>query len=643
VIDIPPEKKLQSVQARQNSCRDPDERRAKMMLPEYFEFSLPTRLVYGAGIMETIGDAVKPFGERKAILVTDEILVKAGPVGKVEAGFKKTDIKIACTFDKVPPNSTIKTVEKCAALARKHKCDMVIAVGGGSVIDTAKVANILLVKGGKVEDHMGAYLLSPSEALLPAIYIPTTAGTGSEVTKVAVIADPDNDVKLPFAEEQFLPQLAILDPELTASMPGKLTAATGMDALTHAIEAYVDKEWSPASDALALHAIKLITGNILQACAKPADMEARGAMLAGSFLAGVAFSHSMVGMVHAIAHALGGVYHIPHGLANALVLPEVMAYNLDAQVDRYADVALAMGVSFPQVINHGQSLLKSNRFDFLSKIAGMSDIDALKDLVSTSSFKARGLLSRAIGNLGFVDGWVRRQAALAGIEKVQTLNRQLAHLTKMPLNLKDAGIKDRLARIDQVATTAMEDGSMLYNPVEPKREDIIRIVKAVYRSTAKPLSVSDDDLRPAAAGSKKKDVEGVFKDTAMLYDVLIDFYEHLKANKDIGPTLAKTGLCVQFRYSNPSGVITIDASGKTLKIVKGEFKGKPEVTMSMNADFAHKFWHGKANLVTALTRRQVSAKGNVPKTLKLLPILKPAYDLYPKFLKTKGLGDLVMK
>jgi len=263
------------------------------MLPEYFEFSLPTKLVYGIGILGTIKDAVKPFGRRKAILVTDGILVKAGPVDKVIDGFRGSNISITCTFDEVPPNSTIETVEKCAALAKKHKCNMIIAIGGGSVIDTAKVANILIKKGGQVEDHMGAYLLGSNEKLLPSIYIPTTAGTGSEVSKVAVIADPVNDVKLPFAEEQFLPRMAILDPEVTASMPGKLTAATGMDALTHAIEAYVDKEWSPASDSLALHAIKLITGNILQACAKPGDMQARGAMLVGSFLAGVAFSHSI--------------------------------------------------------------------------------------------------------------------------------------------------------------------------------------------------------------------------------------------------------------------------------------------------------------------------------------------------------------
>lgn len=612
------------------------------MLPEYFEFSLPTKLVYGVGILENMGDSLKVFGKRKAIVVTDEVLVKTGLVEKVVAGFKGSQVKVACTFDKVPPNSTIDSVERCAAMAKQKKCDLFIAVGGGSVIDTAKVANLLVVKGGKLPDHMGAYLLESSEQLLPAIFIPTTAGTGSEVTKVAVIADPDHDVKLPFAEEQFLPQLAILDPKMTVSLPGKLTATTGMDALTHAIEAYVDKEWSPASDALALHAIKLISNNILQACAKPDDLQARGAMQVGSFLAGVAFSHSMVGMVHGISHALGGVYHIPHGLANALVLPEVMAYNLEEQLDRYADIALAMGISFPQVIGHGQSLLGSSRLDLASKLADYSTVDSLKEMVNTGSYRARSMLSQAIGNFGFIDKWVRKQAALAAVEKIRTLNRQLAYLTKMPLNLKDAGVSDKLRKIEQVATTAMEDGSMLYNPVEPEREAVIDIIKTVYHSKAKPLLVSKADLRPMAAGQPSEQLSNVFQNADMLYDILIEFYELLKASPEIGPKLAESDLCVQFRYKNPSAVITIDATGDDIKIIKGEFKGRPEVTLTMKADFAHKFWHGRANLVTALTRRQVVAKGNVPKTIKLLPILKPSYSLYPKFLIKKGLRHLVI-
>jgi len=350
----------------------------------------------------------------------------------------------------------------------------------------------------------------------------------------------------------------------------------------------------------------------------------------------------MVGMVHGISHALGGVYHIPHGLANALILPEVMEYNLDARIDRFADIATALGISFPQVVNQGQSLLKSDRLDLFSKIAQRSEIDSLKELVSESSHRARGFVARAIGNFDFIDNWIRRQAALSAVEKIRTLNCQLAHLTGMPLNLKDAGINDKLARIKQVASTAMEDGAMLYNPIEPDHEAIIEIIKKVYHSKATPLAVSNEDLAPLSSRSREKEIFNVFKNKEELYDVLVEFYEVLKKHRDIGPALAKTDLCVQFRYKRPSAVITIDATGNHTKILKGEFDGKPEVTMTMNADFAHKFWHGRANLITALTRRQVAAKGNVPKTLKLLPILRPAFSLYPNFLRKKGLEHLII-
>lgn len=612
------------------------------MLPDYFEFSLPTKLIYGIGILNNMENAVARFKNKNALLVTDEILESAGLVDKVKKGFEKTGVKIKAVFNQVPPNSTIQTVEDCAALGKKEKCNMIMAVGGGSVIDTAKVANLIMAKGGKAADHMGAYLLDSSDTLLPFIVIPTTAGTGSEVTKVAVIADPDNDVKLPFAEDQFLPDLAVLDPEMTVSMPAKLTAFTGMDALVHAIEAYVDKEWSPASDALALHAIKLISDHILQACHSPSDLGVRGAMQVGSFLAGVAFSHSMVGMVHGISHALGGIYHIPHGLANTLVLPEVMAYNLEAKVDRYADVALAMGISFPTVINESQSVIKSGALDLVSKAVKKTGLSTLNQLVDTKSHKIRNFAVNKLENLGFVDEWIRRQAALAGIEKVKTLNRQLAYLTGMPLNLKDAGIDDDLRKLSQVADTAMEDGSMLYNPVEPTREAVMEIIETVYACDDTPLEVSPETLKPAGI-KKKTSKSGVFKNSDMLYDVLMGFYTMLKEDPELGDSLAGTGLCIQFRYKNPDGIITIDASDDGIELIQGEYGGQPEVTMTMNADFAHKFWHGKANLVTALTRRQVVAKGNVPKTLKLLPILKPAYALYPRYLEEKGLEELIIE
>ncbi len=582
------------------------------MLPDYFEFSLPTRVIYGVGVIDQLRDTVAPYGRRRALLVTDAVLVQAGLAERVRSGLQNTAIEIAATFDQVPPNSTIQTVEDCAGLGREHGCDLIIGLGGGSVLDTAKVANILMVKGGRVQEHMGAYLLGQTK-LLPLVLIPTTAGTGSEVTKVAVIADPEHDVKLPFAETQFLPDLAILDPELTRTMPPKLTAATGMDALTHAIEAYVDKEWSPAADGLALQAIRLIRDNLLLACAQPDNLQARGAMLVASCLAGVAFSHSMVGMVHGISHALGGVYHIPHGLANALVLPEVMAYNLESRLDRYADIAEALGVVFPRP---GAALGNLLRYGGLSFA-----VPLVKPLTG-------------------LDRWFRRQAAKAGISYIRNLNRQLAHLTGMPLNLRDAGVKDGLAKLEQVADTAMTDGSMLYNPREPERDAVARIVRNLYDTTVTPLPVTPADLRPAGAAVEAREFRNVFPDSETLYRVLGGFFERLKVDPQIGGPLKNARLCVQFAFENPTATMTIDARGEEVRIYRGaEFSGEPEVTMRMSADFAHAFWHGQVNLVSALTRRQVVAKGNVPKTLKLLPILKPAYALYPRYLAEIGMKE----
>ncbi|MDS4027690.1 MAG: iron-containing alcohol dehydrogenase [Candidatus Contendobacter sp.] len=586
------------------------------MLPDYFEFSLPTRVIYGIGVIHQLNDAVASYGSRRALLVTDAILVQAGLAERVRAGFQNTAIEIVATFDQVPPNSTIKTVEACAALGREHGCDLIVGLGGGSVLDTAKVANILMVKGGRVREHMGAYLLGAAK-LLPLFLIPTTAGTGSEVTKVAVIADPDHEVKLPFAENQFLPDLAILDPELTRTMPPKLTAMTGMDALTHAIEAYVDKEWSPAADGLALQAIRLIRDHLPLACAQPENLSARGAMLTASCLAGIAFSHSMVGMVHGISHALGGVYHIPHGLANALVLPEVMDYNLESRLDRYADIAEALGIVFPRPGAALGNVLRYGGLGFAAPLA--------KPLAG-------------------LDRWFRRRAAKAGIIYIRTLNRQLAHLTGMPLNLRDAGVKDGLAKLDQVTDTAMTDGSMLYNPREPERAAVARIVRRLHDTTVTPLPVSPADLRPAGATTETRELRDVFPDADTLYQVFGGFFERLKVDPHIGGPLKASGLCVQFAFDPPAAVMTIDARGDEVKIYRGaEFGGQPEVTMRMSADFAHAFWHGQVNLVSALTRRQVVAKGNMPKTLKLLPILKPAYALYPRYLAEVGMADKVMR
>ena len=610
------------------------------MLPEYFEFSLPTKVIYGIGITKNLSDQVQFFGKRKAIIVTDKILSKLGIVSRIADHLSQSSIHVCCTFDNVPPDSTIQTVMDCAEMAKANECDMIIAIGGGSVMDTAKVANILIVKGGDIHDHMGAYLLDPNESILPSLFIPTTAGTGSEVSKVAVIADLTNNQKLPFAEKQFMPDLSVLDPELTVSMPGKLTAATGMDALTHAIEAYTSKEWSPASDALALHAVRLLYQNILVACAYPDNLEARGNMLIGSFIAGMAFTHAMVGITHSLAHALGGIYHIPHGIANALVLPEVMAFNYPSCIERYADIAMAMGITFPQIVAETQCLLQSSHSSHQNCSGNWKD--TIKHLITSNINKTRTLTARAMNQFDFIDSWFRKKAAKAAIQKIHTLNSQLAYLTGMPLTIKEAGVNDNLERLDQLVATAMDDGAMIYNPVEATPTDVKNIFKQLYLATPKPIPVAYSDLSALPSFKQPKEMTQIFTSEDMFYDVIGEFFERLKKYPTIGPALASTNLCVQFNYKNPDCIITILAKGEPVQMIKGEFEGKPDVIMTMNADFAHLFWQGKANLITALTKRQVVAKGAVPQTIKFLPVLKPAFEIYPAFLREKGLSHLII-
>lgn len=586
------------------------------MLPEFFSFQVKTRLLYSEGLVGRAGEELGFLGKRKALLVTDKIIIKTGLAGKLKEGLKGGQIEIAAEYDDVPPNSDLETVEKAAALGKEKGCDLIIALGGGSVMDTAKVANIIMTIGGSVRDHMGAQRVKQN--LTPSVFIPTTAGTGSEVTQFAVVLDKQNNVKLPFSEEAILPDVAILDPEMTATMPGKLTAATGMDALTHAIEAYVSEEANPVTQALALNAVEMISANILQACAVPEDMQARGAMLAAAAIAGIAFSHSGVGIVHAVSHALGGVYHIPHGLANAIILPLGIEHNLGVASGQYARIAEVLGA--PNISPVGQLSREATRLKL-------------------------PVLNQAIDSLSFVDEWVTQKKAESLPERIREMNRKLKHITGFATDLREAGIKDNLKKIDEVVKTAMEDGSLLYNPAKAKPEDIRKIVQTAHDQNLPAYEMSDADFKAARLHTVKKRPKDVFEDSEQVYDVIIGFFKILKNHKEIGPALNKSDIIVRFNYTEPDSAVTIDASGDEVKLYK---KGEdshitPEIEMSMKADFAHYFWHGKANVVQALARREVVAKGNLPRAMNLLPILEPAYSLYPDYLKSKGLAKIVVE
>ncbi len=314
-----------------------------MPLPDVFEFQIRTRIVFGAGLVRDAGfEAAKLKGSR-AFIVTDRTVRALGLAQRVLAGFEGSGVAVVGIFDDVPPNSDVRVVERGAEIARAAGADLLVAVGGGSVLDTAKVINLLLVEGGSLLDWQGAGLLS--RPLLPLIAIPTTAGTGSEVTVAAVIRDSAQGLKLIFNSPFMMPDVALLDPELTIALPPAMTAATGIDTLTHAIEGYVSLYAEPISDAQCLHAARLVMRYLARAVANGQDMEARGHMLLAATIAGMGFTNAYCGIVHATAHALGGRFGVPHGVANGIMLTHGMEFNLSDAGERWLDLAEAMGLN----------------------------------------------------------------------------------------------------------------------------------------------------------------------------------------------------------------------------------------------------------------------------------------------------------
>ena len=296
-----------------------------MDLPGYYEYSCRVKIVAGHDALEGIPALLRHVGARRPLLVTDKGVAGAGLVDIVRQAIGDR-LEIGAVADDVPPDSDLKVVHRLSALYRENGCDAMIAVGGGSVMDTAKGINIVVSEGA--EDLMkfsGAGALK--RPLKPLIAVPTTAGTGSEVTLVAVIKDHERHLKMAFVSFFLLPDAAILDSRMTLSLPAPITASTGMDALTHAVEAYYCLSKNPLSDVTALAAIRLISGNLLKVVRNPSDREGRLAMANAATLAGMAFSNSMVGMVHTLGHATGSVCGVPHGVCMAILLPYGLEYN----------------------------------------------------------------------------------------------------------------------------------------------------------------------------------------------------------------------------------------------------------------------------------------------------------------------------
>lgn len=391
------------------------------MLPEFYQFQHPTKMIYGEGLASDFSHELESLNAKKYFMVSDKIINNLGLLDEIKKGMEQGGFTITGLFLDVPQDASVEAVEAISSKATESGAQGLIAVGGGSVIDAAKAANFTFSHGGDlIEDYSGAGTLT--EPLKPFVVIPTTAGTGSECTLVAVIYDVENKVKMAFSDSYLLPDIAVLDPIMTKSLPATLTASTGMDALTHAVESYVGIDTSPHSEALAIAAIELIFKNIVQATENGDNLEARGAMLIAANLAGTSFSHSMVGCVHSMAHATGAVTRVPHGVANGILLSHGMEFNFDECKEKFARLAYFMG----------------------EDIAGLSVDDAAKK----------------------------------AIKAVQNLHKKLNALGAIPINLREAGVPEK--SLEAISQAAEEDGSTIYNIREITAENILVHLKNAY-------------------------------------------------------------------------------------------------------------------------------------------------------------------
>jgi len=309
------------------------------MIPGFVEFALHTRVVGGDEALLSLDDELAALSITRLFVVTDAVLQEKGLVAEVLRHLGR--VRVAGVFDRVQENSGVDLVEEGARCLAETGADGILAVGGGSVIDTAKGMNLVHTLGGRLLDHQGAFNIE-RPLKLPLAAIPTTAGTGSEVTMAAVIMDRQERVKITFFSPHLAPRLAVLAPALTRDLPPRLAAATGFDTLSHAVEAYVSLNHNCFTDALALEAVRRVHRYLLLAVG--GEPEACWGMLSAAAMGGMAFNVALLGGAHAIAHALGGLCEVPHGVANALVLPAVSSFNLDACPERFAAIARCLGV-----------------------------------------------------------------------------------------------------------------------------------------------------------------------------------------------------------------------------------------------------------------------------------------------------------
>lgn len=394
------------------------------MAKSFYEFFCPVKVVAGHKALEHVPFELSMLQASRPMVITDKGVVSVGLLAHVQAAFAEASFEIAAVFDDVPPDSSLDTVRNAAALYREHGCDSIIAVGGGSVIDTSKGVNILVSEGGDdLTKYAGAHHLK--KPLKPLFVVPTTAGTGSEATMVAVISDKEKGVKIPFTSYFLMPNAAILDPRMTLTLPPHITAMTAMDAMTHAIESYTCLASNPISDAYASGAVRKISENLLKVMDNPADADARLELAQASTMAGVAFSNAMVGLVHSLGHSLGAVCHLPHGLCMNLFLPYVLDFNKDVNGEKIGELLLPL--------------------------AG-ADVYAATP---------------------------KGQRADKAIATIRAMRDELYARCKLPRTLKETG-KVTEDQLQAIAELTINDGSIIFNPKETDQVEIMSVLKAAW-------------------------------------------------------------------------------------------------------------------------------------------------------------------
>lgn len=387
-----------------------------------YQLFMPTKVISKLGASDEVGEILQSHGYETILLVTDKGIINSGILHKIFQTLDDHNIEYK-TFDEVEPNPKSINITRILNLFRNFKIDAILAIGGGSSIDTAKAVSIMLKNEGNILDYEGVEKI-PNDGV-PIIAIPTTAGTGSEVTASTIITDENSLFKVAILSSKIYPKIAILDANLTLNCPRHITSSTGMDALTHAIESYLSKQKNPVSNAIALRAITLIEENINRVYYYGSDINSRVKMLEASMLAGYAFSQTRLGNVHAISQALGGLFDIPHGVANATLLPYIMEYNLPAAVDEYVEISKALNV-----------------FN-----ASLSD----------------------------------KENAINVVKKIFNMNKEL----EIPLSTKELGVN--LDHIEQIISDSLRSGNILVNPRLTTSKDIENLVRISYNGHQETL------------------------------------------------------------------------------------------------------------------------------------------------------------